>query len=82
MSNREALFYGVFWGSFLEQRAKTGKKRMQTEEFYVIVLYRTLWFETSKMERNDYGKNQKKIGGACLYGCSHLDFLGDLYADV
>ena len=35
-----------------------------------------------KMERTEYGENQKKIGSACLYSGCHLDFLGNLYADV
>lgn len=33
------------------------------------------------MERTEYGENQKKVGGACLYSRC-LGFLGNLHANV
>ena len=71
---------------FYERIAETGKKRMQPEENYdivfIVICSFGLWKIEEKMERTEYGENQKKVGGACLHSRCHLDFLGNLHANV
>lgn len=60
---------------------QAGKKRMQLEKIYDILILKAEP-KILKIERNSYGENQKKIKRAGLHCSGNLDILGNVYAYV